>query len=280
MTKPFARRTADPLTSFRQAIHRMTGISLPETKHALIEQRLRRRVVHHGMPCTRTYLDQVLSGSLGQSEIDTVVDLITTNTTSFFRERAHYDYVAAQILPAILADRSRKPRLKCWSAASSEGAEAYSLAMVLAEQQRAGHAFDWAILGTDLSMPMIEKARRAVYSTEQVEPVDPILRSRYLMTSDDPALRDQVRIAPELRRRVVFRQMNLMDARYPVDQDVDIIFLRNVLIYFETQDRHDVVRRLQGHLRPGGYLIVGHSEGMSVTLSGLECVRPTIFRKL
>ncbi|MGP9805121.1 CheR family methyltransferase [Paracoccus sp. NSM] len=280
MTQPIARRDADPMTSFRQAIHRMTGISLPATKTALIEQRLRRRVVHHGLPCTGTYLDRVLSGSLGQAEIDTVVDLITTNTTSFFRERAHFDHISAEILPAILADRRRKPRLKCWSAASSEGAEAYSLAMVLAEQQRAGHAFDWAILGTDLSVPIIEKARRAVYSTEQVAPVDPILRRRYLMTSDDPALRDQVRIVPELRRRVLFRQMNLMDARYPVDRDVDIIFLRNVLIYFDLQDRQDVVRRLQGHLRPGGWLIVGHSEGMSVTLSGLERVRPTIFRKL
>lgn len=280
MTQPIARRDADPMASFRQAIHRLTGISLPATKTALIEQRLRRRVALHGLGSTITYLDRVLSGSLGQAEIDTVVDLITTNTTSFFRESAHFDHVASDILPAILADRSRKPRLKCWSAASSEGAEAYSLAMVLAEQQRAGRAFDWAILGTDLSVPMIEKARRAVYSTEQVAPVDPILRRRYLMTSDDPALRDQVRIVPELRRRVLFRQMNLMDARYRVDQDVDIIFLRNVLIYFDMQDRQDVVRRLQGHLRPGGWLIVGHSEGMSVTLSGFERVRPTIFRKL
>lgn len=268
------------MTSFRQAIHRLTGISLPATKTALIEQRLRRRVNHHGMSCTGTYLDEVMAGRLGQAEIDTVVDLITTNTTSFFRERAHFDHIAAEIVPEFLADRSRPARLKCWSAASSEGAEAYSLAMVLAELQRTGRRFDWAILGTDLSAPMIEKARRAVYSTEQVSPIEPALQRRYLMTSADPALRDQVRIVPELRRRVRFRQMNLMDARYAVDQDVDIIFLRNVLIYFEMQDRQDVVRRLQSHLRPGGYLIVGHSEGMSVTQSGLQRIRPTIFRKL
>jgi chemotaxis protein methyltransferase CheR len=280
MTRQQGAAAFDAKARFRGAVHRLTGISLPETKAPMIEQRLRRRVVATGQASTEDYLNELMAGRLGPQEMQLVIDLITTNTTSFFRERAHFDYLSDVLLPKMVRARNLPcPRLKFWSAASSEGAEVYTLAMVLAEARRTGLAFDWAILGTDISTSMVEKARTGVYAAEQTERIETELKNRYIMNSVDPSTQDLVRIVPELRVKVRFGQLNLMEATYPVDRDIDVIFLRNVLIYFDATDRVEVVRRLQGHLRPGGYLIVGHSEGMSVSVPGMERVRPTIFRK-
>lgn len=281
MTKPQAVFAADPTARFRSAVHRLTGISLSDSKVPMIAQRLRRRVVEWGQPSTETYLSDLLAGRLGSAEMDLVIDLVTTNTTSFFREKAHFDTLSDDLIPLILAEsHPRHPRLKLWSAASSEGAEAYTLAMVMAEAQHSGHRFDWAILGTDISRSMVAKARRAIYGADQVDPVDPVLRQRYIMASVDPAARQMVRIVPELRNKTRFQRLNLMDPVYPVDRDIDVIFLRNVLIYFNAQDRDKVVRHLHRHLRKGGYLFVGHAEGMSVPTDGFAQVRPTIYRKV
>jgi chemotaxis protein methyltransferase CheR len=281
MTAPQTIFTADPNARFRSTVHRLTGINLSDSKVPMIVQRLRRRVLEWGQPSTDDYLTDLLAGRLGDGEMDLVIDLVTTNTTSFFREKVHFDTLSEILIPQLLADTPSRPaRLKLWSAASSEGAEAYSLAMVMAEAQHNGQPFDWAILGTDISRSMVAKARKAIYDADQVDPVDPVLRQRYVMTSLDPATRHMVRIVPELRNKTRFLRMNLMDPVYPVDRDIDVIFLRNVLIYFNAQDRAKVVRHLHSHLRKGGYLIVGHSEGMSVPSDGFVRVRPTIYRKV
>jgi len=259
----------------------MSGIILPDGKSAMVEQRLRRRVLDTGQKCTDDYLQALMTGQLGEAEMELAIDLITTNTTSFFRESAHFDYLIDVILPRILAESvSATPRLKLWSAACSEGAEAFTLAMVLADAQRSGLSFDWGVLGTDISRSMVKKARAAIYAADQVSTIASDLQHRYIMVPINPTGRGQVRIVPELRQKVRFQQMNLMDPTYPIDRDVDVIFMRNVLIYFNAEDRAHVVRRLISHLRPGGYLFVGHSEGMSVRAEGLERLRPTIFRKL
>jgi chemotaxis protein methyltransferase CheR len=266
---------------FRDLIHSLTGISLPPSKVQMIDQRLRRRVVAFALPDTETYLERLLGGALPDGELRTVIDLITTNTTSFFREADHFDYLAEVIAPRVAA-RSRPghpARLKLWSAAASEGAEAYSAAMVLEEARRRGHEFDFAILGTDLSQRMVERAIAAVYGQDQLTTVPPDLLRRYFLSSSDPALAGKARIVPELRRRVKFRNLNLMDTRFPVDRDVDVIFLRNILIYFDPATKEQVVERLAGHLRPGGILLVGHAESMVVRSSALRQVKPTIFQK-
>jgi chemotaxis protein methyltransferase CheR len=266
---------------FRELIRSLTGISLPPSKVQMIDQRLRRRVLAFGLTDTETYLEQLLGGTLPGDELRTVIDLITTNTTSFFRESDHFDYLADVIAPKV-ATRSRpgRPaRLKLWSAASSEGAEAFTAAMMLEEARRRGHDFDFAILGTDLSQRMVERAISAVYDTDQLTTVPPDLLRRYFLTSSDPSLARKARVAPELRRRVKFRNLNLMDTHYPVDRDVDVIFLRNILIYFDPVTKERVVERLADHLRPGGILIVGHAESMVVRCSTLRQVKPTIFQK-
>jgi len=267
---------------FRELIRSITGISLPPSKVQMIDQRLRRRVVAFDLPDTETFLQKLLGGELPGDELRNVIDLITTNTTSFFREADHFDFLAQEVVPTVVAETraGRRPRLKVWSAAASEGAEAYTAAMVLEERKRAGVAFDYAILGTDISQRMLERATAAIYGNDQLTTVPADLQRRYFLSSAHPSMSGKSRIVPELRQRVKFRHLNLMDDSYPVDRDVDLIFLRNVLIYFEPADKERVVQRLATHLRPGGWLLVGHAESMVVRHDGLQQVKPTIFRRV
>lgn len=267
---------------FRELIRSITGISLPPSKVQMIDQRLRRRVVAFALPDTEAYLEKLLGGDLPEDELRTVIDLITTNTTSFFRESDHFDFLRDEIAAAKAAETrpGKRARLKIWSAASSEGAEAYTAAMVLTEAQKKGMAFDYAILGTDLSERMIERATTAVYSNEQLSTVPADLVRRYFLSSSDPSVAGKSRVVPELRRNVRFRNLNLMDETYPVDRDVDVIFLRNILIYFDPADKERVVHRLTQHLRLGGHLLVGHAESMVVRHPSLRQVKPTIFQKI
>ena len=171
------------------------------------------------------------------------------------------------------------PSVKVWSAAASTGAEAYTAAMVLQELVEAGKVLRYSILGTDISTEVLREAEEGIYPREFVQPVPAEMRRRYLMQSKDPAA-SIVRIVPELRSRTSFQQLNLMDATYPFDRDVDVIFCRNVLIYFEKPVQNAVVSRLSSHLRPGGYLILGHAESMAGSgVTGLTQIRPTIFQR-
>ena len=267
---------------FRELIRSITGISLPPSKVQMIDQRLRRRVMAFGLPDTEAYLEKLLGGALPGDELRTVIDLITTNTTSFFREADHFDYLADHIAREIAgkAAAGRRARLKLWSAASSEGAEAYTAAMMLEEARRKGLPFDYAILGTDISQRMLERAEAAIYGNDQLTTVPTDLLRRYFLSSRDPSVAGKSRVVPELRRHVRFRHLNLMDETYPVDRDVDVIFLRNVLIYFDPDDKERVVERLARHLKPGGYLLVGHAESMVVRNDNLRQVKPTIFQKI
>jgi chemotaxis protein methyltransferase CheR len=266
---------------FRELIHALTGISLPPTKVQMIDQRLRRRVVACDLPDTETYLELLLDGALPEGELRLVIDLITTNTTSFFREPDHFTYLANVIAPKVAArGRAGRPaRLKLWSAAASEGAEAYSAAMVLEDARLKGSNLDFAILGTDLSQRMVAKARAAIYEDEQLTTVPPDFRRRYFLSSSDAEFAGRARIVPELRKRVKFAVLNLMDDSYPVDKDIDVIFLRNILIYFDIATKERVVAHLTEYLRPGGILVVGHAESMAVRNASLRQVKPTIFEK-
>lgn len=267
------------LHAFRDTVREVTGIQLPASKEPMIHQRLRRLVLAGGWDSTDAFLSAALRSQDMSEDLFAAIDLLTTNTTAFFREPSHFEFLRRQILPDRLRQRARPPRLKIWSAASSEGAEAYTVAMVLADAQREGHAFDYAILGTDISHRMLEKARSAIYHDTQLTGIPPQYLSRYLLTSRDPGMEGQNRIVPELRARVRFAELNLMRNGYPVDRDVDVVFLRNVLIYFDAEDQARVVSNITQHLAPGGHLIVGHAESMCVRHPALTQIVPTIFVK-
>lgn len=257
------------------------GIKLPPAKRLMVEGRLRKRVRALGLPNLDAYSTYLFQHDGLGAERPHLINAVTTNKTDFFREPEHFDLLESQLVPALLELRrgERQPLLKVWSAASSTGAEAYTLAMVLADLAVQRHDFRFAILGTDISTAVLEQGERGVYATELVAPVPPAKQQRYLMYARKPGARPEVRIVPELRRLVHFARLNLMDQSYPFDHDVDVIFLRNVLIYFDKADQERVILRLVGHLRVGGYLILGHSESMIGTAVTMRQVAPAVFQK-
>lgn len=261
-------------------IGREVGIKLPPAKRLMVEGRLRRRVRGLGLAGFAAYGDYLFRQNGLERELPHLINAVTTNKTDFFREPEHFGCMEKTLLPSLLAGRSEnRPLLKIWSAASSTGAEAYTIAMVLAQLMAQRGDFRFAVLGTDISTDVLEVARRAVFPLDQVAPVPAQMQARYLMQSRRAGLRPEVRIVPELRRLVRFERLNLMEGRYPYDRDVDIIFLRNVLIYFEKADQTAVINRLVDHLRPGGYLLLGHSESMIGTSLALRQIAPSVFQK-
>ena len=277
--------TSDPLSErrFRQVaalVERDVGILLPPTKRVMVEGRLRKRARILGLDGPEAYCAALFDQGLLAEEYQELVDLVTTNKTDFFRELEHFRQLRQHIVPRLLAERGGAPglRLKFWSAACSIGAEAYTLAMELADMASAMRPpFRFTILGTDISIQVLEQARLAIYPTAMLDPVPEPMRRRYTLRSRDG---ETCRIVPGLRAVTSFAQLNLMDEEYPVDRDVDVIFCRNVLIYFDRPTQAAVLTRLASHLRPGGYLIVGHSETAAGNgLPGLEPVISTIWRR-
>jgi chemotaxis protein methyltransferase CheR len=257
-----------------------SGIKMPPSKITMLEGRLRHRVRGMGLASLAEYCRMLFDGDGLRAEAVHLIDAVTTNKTDFFREPEHFRILVRQALPTLLADRhaGAQAQLKLWSAACSTGAEPYTLAMVLADwhQQRPGLRV--SILGTDLSTEVLAAARRAVYPEAVVAVVPPEFRHRYLLRSRDRT-RQLVRIVPELRAWVEFARMNLMDTEYPVDHDFDVIFCRNVLIYFDKSTQGAVLQRLCHHLRPGGYLFLGHSESLAGLELPLRSVANTVLRR-
>ena len=263
-------------------ISTQVGIKLPPAKRLMVEGRLRKRVRARGFDTFDAYCDALFKGDGLAAELPYLINAVTTNKTDFFREPEHFDFLEERIVPSLLDERKgeRNPLLKIWSAASSTGAEAYTIAMLLADIAAERNDFRFAVLGTDISTAVLAQAQRAVYPAEMIAPVPFAMQGRYIMRARRPGNRPEVRIVPEIRRLARFAHLNLMDASYPVDHDVDVIFLRNVLIYFERKDQEAVIRRLIGHLRPGGYLLLGHSESMIGTSIAMRQVAPAVFQKL
>lgn len=262
-----------------ELIERQVGIKLPAGKRLMLEGRLHKRVralKHEGL---NHYMDYLFEQGQFDAELTHLIDVVTTNKTDFFREPQHFAFLKDVAVPELLRQRGRKSGgLKVWSAACSTGMEAYTTAMVLDDMARSGSRFQFRILGTDISTSVLREAKLAIYARDAIAPVPDNFIKRYFLSSRDES-REEVRVAPELRRLTHFMRMNLMDAAYPVDRDVDIIFCRNVLIYFERETQRKVVEQLASHLRPGGYLLVGHSESMvHSVVPGLRQVQPTVFQ--
>ena len=262
-----------------ELIERQVGILLPAAKRTMVEGRLRKRVRALGLASLDQYGTYLFEQGGLNEEVVSLIDCVTTNKTDFFREPAHFEFLCKTALPDLL-DRGAGRPLKVWSAACSTGAEAYTAAMVLQDQVRAGARFTFSILGTDISTDVLDQAEKAIYPKGMMEPVPEPVRQRYVMSSKDPS-QGLVRIVPELRRLVQFHRLYLMDPAYPFDRALDVIFCRNVLIYFDKPTQKTVIKRLASHLRVGGYLMLGHSESMTGAEElGLTPVLPSIFQAL
>jgi chemotaxis protein methyltransferase CheR len=279
MSGAVARLSDRHFRSIAELIEGKVGIKLTAGKRLMLEGRLQKRVRALNHSNVNEYAESLFQGEQMETELIQLIDCVTTNKTDFFREPSHFDFLRAVAVPEILGCRDRRTRnIKVWSAACSTGMEAYTAAIVLDDMARTGSSFQFRILGTDISTNVLRLAKAGIYTKEMVAPVPAEMAKCCFLSSKDPA-RAEVRVIPELRRLVSFVRMNLMDPVYPVDRDVDIIFCRNVLIYFDKPTQNKVVERLCSHLRPGGYLMVGHSESMVHQGSvGLKQVQPTIFK--
>lgn len=250
---------------------------MPESKVTMLEGRLRRRVRALGLRSIEAYCEHIFTAAELGEEATHLINAVTTNKTDFFREAKHFDYLRDTLLPSLVANGART--IRCWSAACSTGAEPYTLAMTIADfADRAGGP-DFEILATDLDTDVLETARLGIYSAELVDPVPAPMRQKYVLVSRDRA-RKEVRIVPALRRKIGFGRLNLMDDRYPVGAPMDLIFCRNVLIYFDKPTQHKVVSRLCENLAVGGHLLLGHSESIAGFDLPLKQVANTIFKRI
>ncbi|MEM8567621.1 MAG: protein-glutamate O-methyltransferase [Bacteroidota bacterium] len=268
--------TQDDFGRFSAYVYQQCGINLTAPKRILLEGRLQKRLAFLNMRSFKEYYKHVTSPA-GKDELVHMLDSVSTNKTDFFREPGHFDFIRNVILPEFRSTKSNKP-LRVWSSACSSGEEPYTTAMVLQDQIEKGGLFGYEILATDISTKVLKQAINAVYLENRIVDVPQHFRKKYLLKSKDPG-KTLVRIVPELRKKITYKRMNLMDADYKLDTMQDIIFCRNVLIYFDKETQKNVARKLIQYLRPGGYLLIGHSESLFEMDLPLKQIMPATFQK-
>jgi chemotaxis protein methyltransferase CheR len=259
-------------------VHRHSRIRLGADKQALVAGRLARRLAAVGLGSYDAYCD-LLRSSAGDAEIGVLIDLVTTNHTQFFREPAHFDVLAAEVLPELARTAGRAGReTRVWCAAAASGEEAYSLAIVHAEHERRCAGGPWQVHASDISRRMLERGRLAVYEADRVQLPDAAWLPRYFRRGFGER-EGRYRVKPALRGRVVFERINLFQPAYPVPRGLDVIFCRNVMIYFDVESRQELTQRLFDQLAPGGSLFVGHAESLLGLQHGFDSVHPGVYRR-
>lgn len=265
-----------------QFIEEHLGIKMPDVKKTMLESRLQKRLRHLGLSSFSEYCDYLFSDEGIESELVHMIDMVTTNKTDFFREPGHFDYLIRKALPELVKSQGAgiTRRFTLWSAGCSTGEEPYTLAMVLSEfrLKYPGLGFEFMILATDISTRVLETASKGIYEEERIAPVPQALRKRYLLRGRDNS-RGLVRIVPELRGHVRFRRLNFMEGDFGMREPLDIIFCRNVFIYFDKPTQESILRRFCMHTRPGGYIFIGQSETLNNMDLPLERVNPSVYRK-
>jgi len=265
---------------FSEFIHGECGIKMPTSKKTMLQARIQKRLRKLGIRSFAEYCDYVFSLEGTRTELVHMIDVVTTNKTDFFREPGHFDYLIETALPELINSKGSglKRKFMVWSAGCSTGEEPYTLAMILSNFAEKYPRFKFSIIATDISTNVLEKAKLGIYDKEKVDPVPIVLKKKYLLRNKDRK-KGLVRVVPELRSLVQFWRLNLMDGDYGIRGKMDVIFCRNVIIYFDGPTQERLLSRLCRHLMPGGYLFMGHSE----TLNGLDLplisVAPTVYRK-
>ncbi len=266
---PYANITEREFQDIRGWIHERAGISLSNQKRALVMGRLAPRLRHHQLASYGEYFE-MLRGGAHPGELQIAVDLLTTNETHFFREPKHFDFLRDKILAAHPHSRM----LRVWSAASSSGEEPYSIAMLLAASL--GEA-PWEVLASDLSSRVLDRARNGHYSMARAKTIPPAMLQAYCLKGIG-SQEGTFLVEPKIRARVKFMQVNLVE-RLPELGELDVVFIRNVMIYFDMPTKRQVVARILPFVRSGGHLIVGHSESLNGVSDALKVVQPSVYRK-
>lgn len=256
-------------SQFQRFIYEAAGIFMANGKQALVSGRLAKRLAHYQLASYGDYL-QLLESRREPAELQMAVDLLTTNETYFFREPKHF----ALLRELALAARQQQRGLRVWSGACSSGEEPYSIAMVLADVLGEG---PWEVLGSDISSRVLDKARRGHYPMERASQMPPAYLKRYCLKGQGSEA-GTLLVERALRARVTFQQLNLVQP-LPKLGSFDLIFLRNVMIYFDLPTKRAVVARLLAQLRPGGHFVIGHSETLNDVSDAVQALAPSIYRK-
>ncbi|MFP4501511.1 MAG: CheR family methyltransferase [Candidatus Hydrogenedentota bacterium] len=258
---------------YRALIYQKSGIALASGKEALVSSRVAKRMRQLLMDDHRAYLRYLKEDTTGE-EIIHLLDAISTNVTSFYRESAHFE-----ILASLLAEwhREGQRRFRIWCAAASSGEEPYTIAMTLLEAL-GGNGVDMRILATDISTRALASAMEGVYGEERVKAIPKPLLSRYF---DKGGARDAISYSARqpLRNLLLFRRLNLSEPPFPMRGPLDVVFCRNVMIYFDNRVRGRLLDEAYRLLKPGGYLFVGHAESLTGMVSSFKLVRPSVYRK-
>jgi len=265
---------------FSSLIHDEVGIKLPPAKKVMLEARLNKRLKACGFRTFDDYARYVFSAEGREKELFSLIDAVTTNKTDFFREPGHFEYLAKVAVPSLIDSRKAGigTPFRIWSAGCSTGEEPYTMSMVLSEFAETRPGFQTFILATDISTAVLAKARNAVYSEDSVDIIPLNLKKKYLLRSKDKN-RQCVRIAPQQRAMITFRRLNFME-EFGMPELMDVIFCRNVIIYFDKPTQERLLNRFYRQLAAGGYLFLGHSETASGLNVAFKPVASTVYRKL
>ncbi len=259
-------------SEFQTLVYKISGITLGEGKESLVSSRISKRLRVLGLNDFRSYLDWVKSDSQ-QDEIVHLIDAISTNVTSFFREPEHFDFIKDCVCKW---EKEGQKRFRFWSAACSSGEEPYTLAMTLDQCGLSG--CDMKILATDLSSRILAAAQKGIYSESKLDGLPAGISSKYF-TPIRGLTDKQFAVQSRIKEMVVFKRMNLSSPPFPMKGPLDIILIRNVMIYFDNRVRTQLINAAHSLLKPGGYLIVGHSESLTGLTNNFKSIRPSIYQK-
>ncbi len=267
----------DALSGF---IQENFGIKMPPAKKTMLEARLQKRLRRLEIYSFKEYCELLFSREGQRNELFHMIDVITTNKTEFFREPQHFEYLVDEAIPELLSDcHGRYRMLRVWSAGCSTGEEPYTIAIVLEEYKELHKGVDYSILASDISERVLDVARTAVYPIDKTSMFPFYLKRKYLLKSKDES-KASVRIKPGLRKKIDFENINLIGESLRVGECMDVIFCRNVLIYFDRHTQELLLTRLYDRLCRGGYLFLGHSETLCGMNLDFVSVAPTVYRKV
>jgi chemotaxis protein methyltransferase CheR len=272
--------TREEFNLFRALIVKETGICLADTKRTLVVSRLGKRLRALGFQTYSEYYHLLSKQDAGRVEIHRLINCITTNKTSFFREPYHFDMLRDQVVPEIQqrAARGGERKIRIWSAGCSTGEEPYSIAFTLRQALGAAWpSWDVRILASDIDTDVLATAEIGIYPEESAASVPPELRQHFFMRGAGQS-KGLLRIRPELRPAVTFRRINFVDPAWPIRARFDAVFCRNVIIYFDKQMQRNLIERFTSHLKPHGYLFAGHSENLSSLTDLVTPLRNTVYR--
>ncbi len=274
-----AQLTNEEFDKLSRFIYKESGIKMPPVKRVMLQSRLQKRLRELNMTNFKEYCEYVFSREGLNNEIIHMLDVVSTNKTDFFREPVHFEFLQDIVLPEFVGQRSLGRTIKVWSAGCSSGEEPYTIAIVLAEFAEQNLGFDFSILGTDISTQILQKAIDAVYKEDRVAIIPLELKRKHLLRSKDRN-NPTVKIGPHLRKKVRFGRLNFMDSQYDIAETFDVVFCRNVLIYFDRETQERVIAKLCEKLRVGGYFFLGHSESIMNMNLPLKQIKPTIFQRI